>query len=80
MKITVERNTIILLSLISLTLLTSFFLHSKYAVFIILFFSSTKLNVVAFQFMELRNAHRIWKIIFGLFIFLLISIIMLILL
>jgi hypothetical protein len=50
MKIIVERNTIILLILISLTLLTSFFIHSKYSVIAILFFAFNKINLVAFQF------------------------------
>lgn len=67
MKITVERNTHILLILISLTLLTSFFIHSKYSVNAILFLAFIKLNLVAFQFMELKNAHRIWKVAFLLF-------------
>ena len=67
MKIIVERNTIILLNLISLTLLTSFFIHSKYSVIAILFLAFNKINLVAFQFMELKYAHRIWKVAFLLF-------------
>lgn len=68
MKITVERNTLILLILISLTLLTSLFIHSKYSVNAILFLAFIKLNFVAFQFMELNYAHRIWKLLFILFV------------
>jgi heme/copper-type cytochrome/quinol oxidase subunit 4 len=67
MKIIVERNTIILLILISLTLLTSFFIHSKYSVIAILFFAFIKINLVAFHFMELKYPHRIWKVAFLLF-------------
>ncbi len=67
MKIIVERNTLIWLILISLTLITSFFIHSKYSVMAILFLAFIKINLVAFQFMELKYAHRIWKVAFLLF-------------
>ena len=68
MKIAIEKNTIIWLILISLTLLTSIFIQSKYAVVPIFFLAFLKLNLVAFQFMELSSAHRIWKVLFFLFI------------
>ncbi len=74
MKIIVERNTTTLLILISLTLLTSFFLHSRYSVIAILIFAFIKINLVAFQFMELKYAHRIWKVAFLLFVSFLLTI------
>lgn len=53
MKITIERNPVIWLILISLTMLTSIFIHSKFAVIAVLCLAFLKLNLLAFQFVEL---------------------------
>ena len=44
-------------------------LDSKYVVFIILILSALKFLAIAFQFMELKKAHRFWKTIIIGFIF-----------
>jgi heme/copper-type cytochrome/quinol oxidase subunit 4 len=57
----INRNTITWLLLVSITILTSFFFNSKFSISIILFLAFIKIYLVAFQFMGLRNAHSIWK-------------------
>jgi hypothetical protein len=47
-----------------LTILTAVFSNTteiKYVTFIILFLSGIKFLSVAFQFMELKKAHNLWK-------------------
>lgn len=73
MKKTIERNTISWALLISLTLLTTFFIHTKYAVFPIIIIAFIKLALVALQFMEMKNAHRILKVLFLFFLWVLLG-------
>ncbi|MBK8505753.1 MAG: cytochrome C oxidase subunit IV family protein [Saprospiraceae bacterium] len=70
--------------LLSLTLITSFISgfvsHILLMVLLILGLSGIKFLLVAFQFMELKRAHRVWKIMLSTFLLLYIVIISIILL
>jgi hypothetical protein len=70
MKLSLHKITICWISLLGLTLSATFFIHKKSAIFFILFFAFTKMIFVAFQFMELKKAHQIWKLIFILLLML----------
>lgn len=61
MKITLNFTYIFLLVLIILTALTATFLKSSYIVPMIMGLSLAKFFTVAFQFMELKNAHVFWR-------------------
>ena len=70
MKLSLHKITICWISLLGLTLSATFFIHKKSVIFFILFFAFTKMIFVAFQFMELKKAHQIWKLIFILLLML----------
>ena len=63
MKITLNSTYIFLLVLILLTALTATFAKSSYIVPVIVGLSLAKFFTVAFQFMELKNAHVFWKVL-----------------
>ncbi len=56
---------ITILLLLGLTFLTALlsenFTHQKYLVFTIILISVFKFLAVAFQFMEMKHAHKMWK-------------------
>ena len=66
-----ERNTIVWLTLIALTAASVTLSHAafrrSYLIAGILGFALVKFLGVAFQFMEIRTAHRGWKILLILF-------------
>ena len=63
MKITLNFTYIFLLVLIILTALTATFVESSYIVPMIVGLSLAKFFTVAFQFMELKNAHVFWRVL-----------------
>ena len=63
MKGTLNSTYIILLVLILLTALTATFANPKYIVPLIMGLSLLKFWIVAFQFMELKNANVFWKVL-----------------
>ena len=64
-----NQGLITLLILLSFTLLGSavsyFELGMEWAVFLVISLGAIKFMLVAFQFMELKEAHRLWKILLG---------------
>ena len=68
-----KQDIYTLISLGVLTTLTAVFSNTngiKYVAFIILFLSAIKFIFVAFQFMELKKANKLWKILLvGLLVF-----------
>ncbi len=68
-----KQDIYTLIALGVLTTLTAIFSKTnsiKYVAFIILFLSAIKFIFVAFQFMELKKANKLWKILLvGLLVF-----------
>lgn len=62
--------TLTWIALVSLTFISASFAQweGRYTVVIILALSALKFIGIAFQFMEIKNAHRFWKIIILAFV------------
>ena len=61
-----KKDIYTLIALVLLTITTALFSHTKglkLIGFIILALSGIKFLLVAFQFMELKKAHKLWKIL-----------------
>jgi Prokaryotic Cytochrome C oxidase subunit IV len=56
-----KKNTISLIVLLKLTLITAALASMKSATLLILIIAVIKFLLVAFQFMELKKAHLFWK-------------------
>ena len=67
----IKLNTLVWIILVTLITLSSIFAeaHFKYAYLLIIAFSVLKFLSVSFQFIEVKNAHIIWKIVTLLFVF-----------
>lgn len=60
-----SKNVITLIVLISLTISTALISIFTHIVYLILGLFVLKVLLVAFQFMELKKAHAIWKVMFS---------------
>lgn len=71
MKKEIKLNTIVWTVLVTLIVLSSIFAetHFKYAYILIIAFAIVKFLSISFQFIEVKNAHLIWKITALFFIF-----------
>ena len=69
MKKEIKINTIVWVALVVLIILSSIFSESKlgFSAILIIAFSVLKFLSVSFQFMEVKNAHTVWKIVTILF-------------
>jgi hypothetical protein len=70
MKNEIKLNTIIFISLIGLILASFFIAEAKISNFSlsVVAISTVKFIAVLFQFVELKNAHLVWKLLGFLFI------------
>ena len=70
MKKEIKLNTIVWIALVILIVLSSIFSETefKYSFLLIVAFAIVKFLSVCFQFIEVKNAHLIWKIVTILFV------------
>jgi hypothetical protein len=64
-----------MLSVLLMSLSVIYFKHAPEFIFVIFALSAIKFLLVAFQFMDMKNAHPFWKTILTLFIILVLSVI-----
>lgn len=70
MKKEIKLNTIIWVVLIALIVLSSIFAESNltFSTIIIIAFAVLKFLSVSFQFVEVKHAHIVWKVVIALFV------------
>jgi len=79
-----NKNKIAIIALLGLTIVSSLMskfisTHFNWFVFLVLGISTVKFIIVAFQFMELKKAHIMWKVLILVYLFIFITSITLIL-